>query len=159
MATTYPPAAPVHHPHPVHAILSAYPLAFFTAALVADIAYVNSAEMMWANFSIWLITGGLLMGAFAALAGIIDAIAFKRRQTRHRGAMLHTIGTSLMLVLALFNAFVHSRDAWTSVVPTGIVLSAIVAILALYTSWQGYAVQAEGTVPVERPVEVFGEAK
>jgi uncharacterized membrane protein len=159
MATTYPPAAPMHPPHPVHAILSAYPLAFFTAALVTDIAYVNSADMMWANFSIWLITGGLLMGAFAALAGIIDAIAFKRQRTRHRGAMVHTIGTSLMLVLALFNAFVHSRDAWTSVVPTGIILSAIVAVLALFTSWHGYAVQAEGTVQAERPVQAHGEAR
>jgi uncharacterized membrane protein len=144
MATTYPAAAPAHHPHPVHAMLSAYPLAFFTAALVTDIAYVNSADMMWANFSIWLITGGLLMGAAAALAGIVDAIVFKRRRQRQRGAMLHTVGTMVMLVLALFNAFVHSRDAWTSVVPSGIVLSAIVAVLALITSWHGFAVQAQG---------------
>jgi uncharacterized membrane protein len=36
------------------------------------------------------------------------------------------------------NAFVHSRDAWTSVVPTGLVLSIITAVLAIVSSWIGF---------------------
>jgi uncharacterized membrane protein len=139
MATAY-PAPRVVRVHPIHGILSAYPLAFFSGALVTDIIYANSAQMQWANFSVWLITSGLLMGVLAAIAGIVDAIANRDRPRRRPWP--HSIGTILMMVLALFNAFVHSRDAWTSVVPSGLILSAIVAILALVTSWLGYSLDA-----------------
>jgi uncharacterized membrane protein len=139
MATTFPTRAP-HRTHPVHGILAAYPLAFFSAAFVTDIAYANSAQMMWANFSVWLITGGVLMGLLAALAGIADAL-LNRRRGRTR-PWLHSVATAAMLLLAILNGFIHSRDAWTSVVPTGLILSAIVAVLALVTSWLGYALEA-----------------
>lgn len=146
MASVYPtttvtPVRTVVRTHPIHGILAAYPLAFFTGALVTDIAYVNTAQMQWANFSIWLIAGGILMGVLAAIAGIVDAIA-NRGRVRVRRPWPHSIGTVLMLVLALFNAFIHSRDAWTSVMPTGIILSVIVAVLALVTSWSGYSLDA-----------------
>ncbi len=139
MATAYTPD-PRRGGHPVHGILSGYPLAFFTGALLADIAYASSAQMQWANFAVWLITGGLIMGVLAAIAGIVDAI-------RHRGAPRrrpwpHSIGVASMMILALLNAFVHSRDGWTSVVPTGLALSAIVAVLAIVTSWMGYMLDA-----------------
>ena len=134
------PSGGIVRVHPVHGILSAYPLAFFTAALVSDVAYANTAQMQWANFSVWLITGGILMGVLAAAAGIVDAVA--HRGAPRRRPWPHSIGVALMMVLAVLNAFVHSRDAWTSVVPLGLVLSALVAILALGTSWMGYSLEA-----------------
>lgn len=134
--------------HPVHGILSAYPLALFTAALVADIAYANSANMQWANFAVWLIAGGCAMGVLAALVGIGDTLVNRRRR-QPRGSSgawaIHGIGTLLMLALGIVNGFIHSRDAWTSVVPTGLTLSVIVSILALVTSWLGYTLQAQET--------------
>lgn len=137
---TAPLSRPTAGSHPIHGMLAAYPLALFSAALVSDIAYANTAQMQWANFSVWLIAGGLLMGVLAAIAGIVDAI-------KHRGAPCrrpwpHSLGVGLMMVLALVNAFVHSRDAWTSVMPTGLILSAIVAVLAVATSWTGYSLEA-----------------
>lgn len=123
--------------HPIHAMLAAYPLAFFSAALVTDILYVNSPQPQWSNFSVWLITFGLIMGVAAAAAGIADALLNRGRPRRH--SWLHSLGTLLMLGLALVNAFVHSRDGWTAVMPAGLILSAIVALLALVTSWAGYA--------------------
>jgi uncharacterized membrane protein len=126
--------------HPVHGILSAYPLAFFTAAFAADVAYANSAQMQWANFAVWLITGGLLMGALAAIAGIVDALLYKGAPRRRYWP--HSVGVLLMMILALFNVFIHSRDGWTSVVPAGLILSAIVLVLALVTSWMGYSLGA-----------------
>ncbi len=148
MASTYPtgrfagqrPA----RAHPIHGILSAFPLALFTAALVADIAYANSANMQWADFAVWLIAGGCVMGVLAAVAGLVDALVLRRRRRRVRtGAdWLHSIGTIAMLALGIVNGFIHSRDAWTSVVPTGLTLSAIVTLLAWVTSWVGYSLLA-----------------
>lgn len=124
--------------HPIHGILAAFPLACFTGALVTDIAYANSAQMQWANFSVWLIAAGVIMGVVAALAGMADAVVMRHR-TRRRSSALHNVLTIMTFVFAVINGFVHSRDAWTSVVPTGLILSAITAVLVIVTSWNGYA--------------------
>jgi uncharacterized membrane protein len=47
----------------------------------------------------------------------------------------------------LVNVFVHSRDAWTSVVPEGIWLSAVVAILLVIEAFRGWTAT---TAPVVR---------
>jgi uncharacterized membrane protein len=132
---------------PVHIILAAYPIACFTGAFLTDIAYAETADMMWANFSVWLITVGLVMGFLAAIAGIIDYVVNRRIRTR-RPAWPHTAGNALVLLLSLWNVFVHSRDAYTSVVPTGLTLSGIVAVLVLITSWLGSALVYR--MPTER---------
>ena len=132
--------------HPIHGMLAAFPLAFFVAAFVTDIAYATTAQMQWANFSVWLIAAGVIMGIVAAIAGIVDAVVTKRRgrRTVPRSA-LHSVLTVVAFVFAIINGFVHSRDAWTSVVPAGIILSGITALLIIITSWLGYAMTARNT--------------
>lgn len=136
--------APRFVPYPVHTMLSAFPLAFFPAALVTDIAYANTANMQWANFSVWLIAAGAAIGVVAALVGIIDAIIGRNRSHR-RSSSLHTILMIAALVVAIINGFIHSRDAWTSVVPTGLILSAVTTILVLVASWLGYSAAQSGS--------------
>jgi uncharacterized membrane protein len=128
--------ATVSPAHPIHMILAAYPIACFTGAFLTDIVYAETYDMMWADFSVWLITVGLVMGVLAALAGIADYLVHRRERTR-RSASPHTLGNVLVLALSLVNAFVHSRDAYTSVMPTGLILSGIVALLVLISSWLG----------------------
>jgi len=41
-------------------------------------------------------------------------------------------------LLSLVNAFVHSRDAWSSVVPQGILLSAVATILLVIAAARGW---------------------
>jgi uncharacterized membrane protein len=50
------------------------------------------------------------------------------------------LGYLVVLVLAFFNMLIHTRDAWTSVVPTGIVLSLITVLLLPFTGWLGWSV-------------------
>jgi hypothetical protein len=45
--------------HPIHPMLVPFPIACFSGALVTDIAYWRTANMMWSNFSAWLIFAGL----------------------------------------------------------------------------------------------------
>lgn len=136
MATTIRPVASATHP--LHVLLAAYPIACFSGALLTDIVYMNTAVMMWANFSIWLITAGLVFGIAAAIVGIIEALV-TRRHGALRPGRLHAIGNALVIALSIWNAFVHSRDAYTSVVPTGIILSAVVTVLVLVVNWFGTA--------------------
>jgi len=117
----------VAHTRTIHQMLVPFPVAYFTAALVTDLAYWRTDEVMWERFSVWLIAGGLVMAALVALAAVVD-LAFSRQ----RPAWLRAFGYLLAVLLSLVNVLVHSRDGYTAVVPTGLTLSAIVvAILFL----------------------------
>lgn len=122
--------------HPLHPMLVPFPIVCFIGTLLTDLAYWRTAEMMWADFSAWLLTAGLFFGALAAVAGLIDFVG-ARGIRRHRIAWIHMLGNLLAWLLALLNAFIHTRDAWTSVVPTGLVLSALVVLILLVTGWLG----------------------
>lgn len=112
--------------HPLHLLLTAFPLAFFTAAFATDIVYANSANLQWQYFSIWLITAGLVLGGLAIVALLVAR--WRTRGRRTTGA-LHGILAVVVWVTAFVNALVHSRDGWTAVVPEGIILSGVVVLL------------------------------
>jgi uncharacterized membrane protein len=124
--------------HPIHAMLVPIPVVCFVGTLVTDIAYWLTANMQWANFSAWLLSVGLIVSALAVLAGLIDFFG-DRRIRRIRTAWIHAAGNAVALVLSIINVFVHSRDAYTSVVPTGLILSAVVVLILGLTGWLGAA--------------------
>lgn len=132
-------AAPVVR-HPIHALLVPVPILCFTGALITDIVYSRSPDMQWANFSAWLLFVGIVFAVLAAVAGAIDFTGH-RRIRRQAVAWPHVIGNVLVLVLAIFNNFVHSRDAWTSVVPTGLILSALTVLTMVVTVILGRSIR------------------
>jgi uncharacterized membrane protein len=119
-------------------IFAPFAFACFAGALITDLIYWRTPDVMWETFSIWLIFAGVVMAGFAILAAIID-FARSERIRASMPAWLYAFGSAIALVLALFNAFVHSRDGYTAVVPTGLTLSALVVIILLVTSWIGGA--------------------
>jgi uncharacterized membrane protein len=121
---------------PLHPMLLPFPIACFVGALFSDLAYWKTAEMMWADFSAWLLFVGLVIGVLAAIAGLIDFLG-NRLVRGLPPAWFHMAGNVIVLVLAVFNSLVHSRDAWTSVVPTGLILSALTVVVMLFTVWMG----------------------
>ncbi len=121
---------------PLHMIFVPFPIVCFTGTLITDIAYWQTDEVMWERFSIWLLTAGLVMAAFAMIAGLID-FSFSRRVRALRPAWFHVLGSLIVIGLCVLNAFVHSRDAYTAVVPQGLILSAIVVIIMIFTNWMG----------------------
>ncbi len=124
--------------HPLHPMLVPFPIACFVGAFVTDLVYWRSMSFMWATFSVWLLTAGLIMAAFAAIAGLIDFVA-NRRIRELAPAWVHVLGNALVIVLSLNNVFVHSRDGYTAVVPTGIILSGVVVLILIVTGWMGWA--------------------
>ncbi|WP_037543840.1 DUF2231 domain-containing protein [Sphingobium sp. 10 DY56-G10] len=127
--------------HPLHGLLLAWPVAMFPAALASDITYLNSAEIQWTNFSAWLITGGLLGGGFALIWSIV-ALLRRKGSARSRLAIISVL-LLMMMIAGLINAFQHSRDGWSSVGTTGLILSIISSILAVAAGWIAYAAYRE----------------
>lgn len=118
---------------PIHQMLVPFPVAYFAAAFVTDLAYWRTAEVMWYRFSVWLIAAGLIMGAFVALAAMIDLF---RRQ---RPAWIRALAYASGVVLSIFNVLIHSRDGYTAIVPTGLTLSGVVLVLLLVAISPGWA--------------------
>jgi uncharacterized membrane protein len=122
--------------HVVHAILLAFPLPFFLAALVSDVAYWNTFQIQWANFSSWLIAGGLLGGGFAMLWALVDLIRFRR--SGNRRPLFYFLALLAMFVVGFINELVHAKDAW-AIMPEGLYLSIAAVLLAFVASWIGFS--------------------
>jgi len=124
--------------HPIHPMLVPIPIACFVGALLTDVAYTVTAEVMWANFSAWLLVVGVIFGVLAAIAGLIDFLT-NRIVREQAPAWPHLLGNAVALILAFFNALIHTRDAWTSVWPLGLVLSVLTVLILPVTGWLGWA--------------------
>jgi uncharacterized membrane protein len=122
---------------PLYAMLLPIPVVFFMATLVTDIVYWQTAAMQWANMSAWLLLVALIVSIFVVLAGLIDFFG-DARVRQLRAARIHAVGYISALILSIFNCMIHTRDAYTSVVPSGLILSALVVVILLVTSWSGW---------------------
>jgi uncharacterized membrane protein len=136
--------------HPIHPMLIPFPIVFFVSTLATDIAYAKTSNVMWAMAGVWLLGAGLVMAALAALAGLGDFLG-ERRIRALRPAWLHMIGNVVAVVLSLVNFLVHMRDGAASVLPTGLVLSAIVTLLLLFNGWMGWEMVYRHRVGVAEP--------
>lgn len=119
---------------PILLLLLSVPVAGFGGALATDITYASTANMMWANFSAWLLAAAMLMAVLAAIVwGIGTGFARSRRTAEVSWPVAG--GALSVLVLGFLDNLVHSRDAWTSVVPTGLSLSVLTVLAMLITVW------------------------
>jgi len=119
--------------HPIYPALLPIPIICFIGALITDLAYTRAPDMMWIDFSSWLLLAGLIGGGFAAIALIIEMV---RARTARRGILsVHFILFVSAMVVEILNSFIHARDGWTAVVPTGLALSILATVLALAAGW------------------------
>ncbi|MFL6765297.1 MAG: DUF2231 domain-containing protein [Sphingomicrobium sp.] len=115
--------------HPVYGMLLPVPVVCFIGALLTDLAYLCSGgNLIWVNFSSWLIAAGLLFGAIAGIFLLIDAV--------RRAAAWLSFGVLLAAwIVELINSLVHARDGWTAVAGLGLILSVVGTLLVLIAGW------------------------
>lgn len=115
------------------------------AGFVSDVLYWQSLLFQWNNVSQWLVAAGMVFALLAAIAFALDVVL--RRVGRI--AWLRFGAVAVAAMLGLLNAFVHSRDAYTAIVPQGLILSAIVSVILLAVGLTGgWALAARRTVAV-----------
>jgi uncharacterized membrane protein len=120
--------------HPIAAILLPVPIVCFIGALITDLAYDSSGgNLLWVNFSSWLLAAGLLFGGILIVLMLIDFARLPQLRSLDGWA-----GFALLVAawaVELINSLVHARDGWTAVVPLGLILSAIGALQILIVGW------------------------
>jgi uncharacterized membrane protein len=120
--------------HPYSALFLPVPIVCFTGAFLTDVAYSNSGgNLLWVNFSSWLLAAGLVFGFIAGVLMLIDLARLP--QLRSALGWSSLVLLIVALVVELINSFVHARDGWTAVVPLGMILSAIGAVIVMSHGW------------------------
>ncbi len=120
--------------NPIHAILLAFPVALYPAALLSDITYLNTAVIQWTNFSSWLIAGADVFAGLVLAWALVSQFLGRARQ---RG-WAYVIVVALMFVAGVLNAFQHARDGWHSVGTFGLVLSILCTMLAFVAAFLAF---------------------
>lgn len=108
-------------------VFNPVPYGFFVGALMFDIVYAVTANVFWGKGAAWLVTTGLI---FAIVPRVLNlAHVWLSSQYRVSGREKVDFWLNLVgIVVAIANAFVHSRDAY-AMVPLNVILSAITVAL------------------------------
>ncbi|EGH13799.1 hypothetical protein Pgy4_15014 [Pseudomonas savastanoi pv. glycinea str. race 4] len=101
--------------------------------MLSDIAYYQTFQIQWSNFAAWLIAGGLLFCGLALLFALVNLVRADHKAGR---PVVYFLLLLVTWVLGLVNAFEHAKDAW-AVMPSGLILSVIVTVLAGVATWTG----------------------
>ncbi|RZT91652.1 putative membrane protein [Advenella incenata] len=107
----------------IYQLFNPIPFGFFVAALIFDVVYFQTAEMMWSKSAAWLITIGLFFAIIPRLINLVHVWIPRGRVVLPAEKLdfgLNFIG----IVAAIINAFIHSRDAY-AVMPSGLILSVV----------------------------------
>lgn len=119
--------------HAIYSALLPVPILCFLGTSITDMVYSIAPDMMWLDFSAWFLLAGLIGGGVAGVVLILEMIRAGRGQA---GALTaHFLLLLAAWVVGILNSFIHARDGWTAVVPTGIILSIAGAVLSLIAGW------------------------
>jgi uncharacterized membrane protein len=121
--------------HPLHAVLLAGTVPLFLAVALCDLAYGETYEIQWKNFSSWLLVGALFFAGFTLLWAVVDTIRDSARTTQQ---LIYMSLLLVLWVLGFINALVHAGDAAASM-SAALVISTIVALLTIAATWLGFA--------------------
>ncbi|CAN7455790.1 DUF2231 domain-containing protein [Rhizobacter sp. LjRoot28] len=124
----------------MHAVITFSSLPLWLGAVLSDWAYARTDQVQWTNFAAWLIAGGMMVAGIALLWALVAVAAGRLRASRPWPYLALLVTT---LVLGFVNALVHARDAWAAM-PTGLVLSAVVLLVAILASALGLAALRRG---------------
>ncbi len=111
----------------VFSLLNPIPFGCFVAAMIFDILYARTAVAMWGKSAAWLIVFGLLFALIPRLINLFQVWFTSRRFIGPAGRLDFWLNLTA-IVVAIFNAFVHSRDAY-AVIPAGVWLSVLTVVL------------------------------
>ncbi len=121
--------------HPVHPMLIVFPLGLFPTALLFDIIYLATKNLMWSTMGYWMIAVAIIGALAAAVFGLVDWLGVRPGTRAKRIGALHGLGN---VVVVLFFAISwltrrhnHAADS------LAIVLEVSGVVLALFTGWLG----------------------
>jgi uncharacterized membrane protein len=133
--------------HPIHPMLVAFPIAFYTATAAALIAYLATQEAFWFRLALIANIAGLVTAVIAVIPGAIDLFSLPAGSRARATGVKHAGANVLSNVLFAITAIVLYRT-WTQRVPTDeayvldvtlpLVLSVVGLLAMMVGGWLGW---------------------
>ena len=82
---------------PFYRGLAAFAASCFVGTLATDIAYWWTADMMWADFSDWLLTVGVIVGYATVVVALIETFAIRSLAAPRRERLGDTLSETWWL--------------------------------------------------------------
>jgi uncharacterized membrane protein len=120
----------------IHSLFLQFRNVSLTLVLAADVLYWQTVNLLWLEFSTWLLFVGLSSAVIAAVVAVLEHV-FRSRTARRRGVAARAILTAVLICVAFVNNLVHARDGWTAVMPLGLTLSVVTVLLLAATALAG----------------------
>jgi uncharacterized membrane protein len=143
--------------HPVHPMLIAYPVAFYTATLVCYIVYNSNQNPFWFKVALVANIAGAIMAAVAALPGFIDWLFIPKDSRAKKTGLFHMLCNVIALVCFAATAWLECPK-WNDANPTlgiAILLTAVGFVLTLAAGFLGWTLVQKHHVgiDIEPPVQ------
>jgi uncharacterized membrane protein len=142
--------------HPIHPMLVAFPVAFYTGTLVAFIVYAASNDPFYFHVAVVANWAGVIMAAVAAIPGLVDwATGIPNNSPAKRTGLIHMGLNVTALLVFLVNAIAYSNRWYEPMPPagTGVVLAAIGVLLTLPAGFLGWSLVQDHHVGVRLTAE------
>ena len=122
--------------HPLHPLIVTIPIAVLVLTAGSDLGYWLTKDAFWARASFWLLGIGIASGVVAAITGMMDFLKIERVRKRTAGWAHMALNVALLL-LSIANFVIRWGNTTGAVLPLGIIISTIVAVLLGLSGWYG----------------------
>ena len=137
--------------HPVHPMLVAFPVAFYTATLACYIVYYANENPFWFQVGVVANIAGVVTAFLAALPGLIDWLYIASDSAAKKTGLFHMVCNVLALVFFGIVA-ITSCKKWDDADPAlgwAIPLSAAGFILTLIAGFMGWTLVQKHHVGID----------
>ena len=112
--------------HPVHPMLIAFPVAFYTATFLGFAAFAATTDLFWWRLGLWSNAAGVITALIAAIPGFIDwAAGIPKGHPAKATGRTHMILNLVALALFTINLIVQT-DKWVDLARTAMATGDIV---------------------------------
>lgn len=122
--------------HPIHAMLVAFPISAALGTLGSDFIYWWTGDAFWLRAALWASGAGFFVGLLAGLVGTIELLATPGIRIRAASWTHFVIAMALLSVLGTNWGLRYAVGA-EAVLPWGVLLSALAALMTAFTGWHG----------------------
>ena len=138
--------------HPIHPMLTAFPIGLWGFSLVCDAVYhFGTSNTFWKGVAFYAIGAGIIGGLLAAIPGFVDYLSLTDPRAT-RIATVHLALNLIVIVMFIFNLGIR-YNALPSTGTLETLLSAIAIGVLCVSGWLGGALVFEHHVGVSMPAE------
>lgn len=121
--------------HPLHAMMVHFPIVLGMATLAADVFFWWGGDPFWARAAVWAVGVAFLAGIAAGLVGLAELLLVRGIRLRGSGWAHGVAAVMLISVLGMNWGLRLTRPE--DVLPLGLGLSALGAVLVGFAGWHG----------------------